>query len=475
MGKRIVINDRTRKIRAGLLLLLILIGIGYAVIRSGLNINGTTHVHSASWDVHFENYQAASGSVTPIIEPSTTGNPTTVTYEVTLTNPGDYYEFTIDAVNNGTLDAMIESFSSKIGDTEITPSTLPPYLSYSATYSDGVELQNKQQLLHNTRETLKLKIAYRDDIPPTDLPSTVQDLSLSFTITYVQDDGTSVPVRPGFATMSWDEIIDAVNNNELTQLQKDMVNGTTRAVPLDLDLDGTSDATCDLRIANLSTPAECSTQGFSQTACGLVLECANVIENRRMTPETPEYQYGYNVGGWPATELRTYLNNETPGVASMYNALPSELRSKLISTTVVSGYGCSDYNKRGHNCNNHGVGENYTSTDKIYLLSTKEVWGKEGTSNIVNQDSAEAETRQLDYYSANNVTTSNYSGAVKPKDGINARWRLRSPSMWDNFDFYLVGSYDSFCVSCGDGQPALDGTAKGAYGISPAFRIGKTS
>ena len=42
-----------REIKALLVVLLILIGIGYAVIRSGLNINGTTHVQSASWDVHF--------------------------------------------------------------------------------------------------------------------------------------------------------------------------------------------------------------------------------------------------------------------------------------------------------------------------------------------------------------------------------------------------------------------------------------
>ena len=178
--------------------LIVLLGIGYAAIRSGLNINGTTHVMNNTWDVHFENYQASSGSVVPTTEPSTTGNPTTVTYEVTLTNPGDYYEFTIDAVNNGTMDVMIESFSSKIGNTEITPSTLPPYLSYSATYSDNTPIASKQELLHNTRETLKLRIAYRDDIPTTDLPSTIQDLSLSFTITYVQKDDTSIPVPHSF-------------------------------------------------------------------------------------------------------------------------------------------------------------------------------------------------------------------------------------------------------------------------------------
>ena len=187
-------KNRKKNTKLILLLLLICITLGYAALRTGLNINGTTHVMSNTWDVHFENYQASSGSVTPTIEPSTTGNPTTVTYEVTLTNPGDYYEFTIDAVNSGTMDVMIESISSKIGNTEITPSTLPPYLSYSATYSDGTPLANKQELLHNTREKLKLRIAYRDDIPTTDLPSTVQDLSLSFTITYVQKDDSSIPV-----------------------------------------------------------------------------------------------------------------------------------------------------------------------------------------------------------------------------------------------------------------------------------------
>ena len=139
-----------------------------------------------------------------------------------------------------------------------------------------------------------------------------------------------------------------------------------------------------LRIANTSTPAECSTTGFSQTACGFVLEFADIITTHNMNST------GTNVGGWPATELRAYVNND------IYNALPEILRNAIINTTVVSGHGST-------------AGEtNFTSTDKLYLLSTKEVWGKEGTTNTINYDSAEIETRQLDYYSAQNVTTSNY-------------------------------------------------------------------
>lgn len=59
---------------------------------------------------------------------------------------------------------------------------------------------------------------------------------------------------------------------------------------------------------------------------------------------------------------------------------------------------------------------NFTSSDKLYLLSTKEVWNG-GTR----YDTAEAETRQLDYYKNKGVTTSypNSSGAIKQYNGSN--------------------------------------------------------
>ena len=181
-------KNKKKKLKLLLLILALIISIGYAAIRSGLNINGTTHVMNNTWDVHFENYQRTSSStVTPTTAPDTTGNnKTTVTYEVTLTNPGDIYEFTLDVVNSGTMDVMIESFSSKLNNTEITSSNLPGYLEYSVTYDDGVALANNQALAHNTTEKVKLRIKYRDDIETTALPGTSQDLSFSFSITYVQ-------------------------------------------------------------------------------------------------------------------------------------------------------------------------------------------------------------------------------------------------------------------------------------------------
>ena len=44
--------------------LAIVIGIGYAILTTTLNIVGTTQIKDNTWDIHFENFQATQGSVT---------------------------------------------------------------------------------------------------------------------------------------------------------------------------------------------------------------------------------------------------------------------------------------------------------------------------------------------------------------------------------------------------------------------------
>ena len=188
-----------------------------------------------------------------------------------------------------------------------------------------------------------------------------------------------------------------------------------------------------VRIANTSTPAECSQEGFSQTACGFVLEFADIITTHVMnSTET-------NAGGWPASEMRTYLNND------VYSALPTDLQSAIIDTKVVSGHGRND-------------SANFTSTDKLYLLSTAEVWAQ-GIGN----DTGRNNTRQLDYYLAQGVTTSNYSGAIKQRNGSNNWWWwLRTAHSHYGNIFYSVSS---------DGRWGNGNAAGSTGGVSPAFRI----
>ena len=188
-----------------------------------------------------------------------------------------------------------------------------------------------------------------------------------------------------------------------------------------------------VRIANTSTPAECSQEGFSQTACGFVLEFADIITMHVMNSTRT------NEGGWPASSIRSYLSTD------IYNALPADLQSAIIDTKVVSGHG-----KDGT--------DNFTSTDKLYLLSTAEVWAQ-GTSNTIDDDAGRNNTRQLDYYTG--VTTNSYSKAIKQLNGSNSWWWLRAARSNNYTSFYYVFT---------------DGDWKDSYpiytsGVSPAFRI----
>ena len=141
--------------------------------------------------------------------------------------------------------------------------------------------------------------------------------------------------------------------------------------------------------------------------------------------------------------MYTFVNND------IYNSLPSEIKNAIIDTTVVSSHGSTS-------------GEtNFTSTDKLYLLSTAEVWAQ-GSSNQIIYDTARDNTRQLDYYKNLGVTTNNYSGAIK-KNGTSASiWWLRAAFSTSTYPFLIV-------------HPNGDFGNKLAYysnGVAPAFRLG---
>ena len=227
-----------------------------------------------------------------------------------------------------------------------------------------------------------------------------------------------------FSTDDWETIIDAIREGDGSEYAV----GSTKEVNL-----GTY-GTHTLRIANTSTPSECSTTGFSQSACGFVLEFADIITTHKMNNTKT------NVGGWPSTSMRTFVNND------IYNALPSEIKNAIIDTTVVSGHG----NTSGE--------ENFTSTDKLYLLAPKEIY----TDFNDTDDTAKDLTRTLDYYTSIRVTTRNHSGAKK-KNGTNADWWwLRVAFSTTSNNFYYVSSIGSY----------TNNIAGDTNGVAPAFRLG---
>ena len=241
-----------------------------------------------------------------------------------------------------------------------------------------------------------------------------------------------IPAPNSFAADSWKTIIKAVRNNNISKYNV----GDTRTI--DMGTYGTH----TLRIANKSKPSSCSKSGYSQTACGFVLEFADIITTYNMNPagtyKNVEYEYGWNKDGWPASAMRTFVNND------IYNSLSSDLRSGIVETTVVSGYGSSD-------------SANFTSTDKLYLLSPMEVWGDWTGMYGSEVDRAKNQTRQLDYYSNLGVTYNNYNSAIKKHGKTQYFWWHRSAKYDNNIGFYGMR---------GNGYAYRDG------GVSPAFRIG---
>ena len=169
--------------------LALLIGVGYAALSATLKINGQTTINKASWDVHMENINVTSGSVTATTAPSLDSTNTTVNFSVKLTNPGDFYEFTVKEVNKGTIDAMVSTIS-KTGLTE----SQAKYLDYTVNYSDGVALAEKQLLKSNQSETLKIRVAFKKDITAADLPTADSTLNLNFSLTYQQADNSAVAI-----------------------------------------------------------------------------------------------------------------------------------------------------------------------------------------------------------------------------------------------------------------------------------------
>ena len=230
---------------------------------------------------------------------------------------------------------------------------------------------------------------------------------------------------------------------ELTQFQKDSWStiatnvksgntskynvGDTKEVDLG-DL-----GTHTVRISNMSA---CTTE-TSETACGFVVEFADIITKQQFNSTMT------NVGGWKDSELRTYING------TIYNALPRELQNVITSTKVVSGHGSTSGE------------ENFETQDKLYLLSGHEVY-EDGTSKQISaKDTAYNNTKQLDYYKNQGVTTSSYAGAIKQYNGSNAYWWLRSARFGDTGSFLYVTDSGRWAIS----------SAIGSNGVSPAFRI----
>ena len=132
---------------------------------------------------------------------------------------------------------------------------------------------------------------------------------------------------------------------------------------------------------------------------GLTFEATNnALDKQRMNATDT------NAGGWEASELRGRLNT-----GDLWSLLPAEIQSNVKAVTKMTD------NKGGP-----GAGTASATTDKVFPLSSTEVWGD-----------LDSDGTQYEYYQSKGVSTSSYSGAssstyhwtrsVYPSDSIGFR------------------------------------------------------
>lgn len=269
-------------------------------------------------------------------------------------------------------------------------------------------------------KTLMLIIGITIIIPLTCIAANVLKLNIETNVTII---GVDKCLANRFAIDNWETIATNVKNGNMCGYHV----GDEKEIEL------TGFGKHNVRISNVSA---CTNGETSKTACGFVVEFVDIITR---------YQFdssGMNVGGWRDTKVRSYTNE------TIYKSLPSDLQNIILTTKVISSYGKYD-------------SANFETEDKLYLLSSEEVFGDFATSSMASHDTSAGTSKQLDYYKNQGVTLSNFEKSIKQYEGSNGYWWLRS-----------VPAGDPWCVLDVANTRGWSNTSAYSYdGISPAFRI----
>ena len=348
--------------------------------------------------------------------------------EIVMQNikPGDTITKTVYVANTGTLDATYnliwQELTNEITNDEMLIEGTCTRLNGTTEEVDGT-CDGITSLVVSSN-TIKSKITIE--------PSIVHKYDLTITFKEINNEQNYNQNKKFSGVLGIREYVNAFARDSWETIATNVINGDI----LDYNIGDTKEVDLgnlgkhNVRIANTSTPDECSTEGFSQTACGFVVEFEDIITTHAMNSTNT------NTGGWPESEMYIYVNT------NIYNMLPDDLKNVIMDTIVVSSRGLKD-------------SSNFKSTDKLYLLSLKEIYKDYS-------DSIGSLTRQLDYYKNNNVTSSSCSDAKKYSINMSSWWLRSTEPNYSNLFYYVTS----------DGRPYSLGIASDTSGVSPAFRIG---
>ena len=190
---------KKRSLMIALFLMIIAgVSVGYAALRTTLTINGKAKIKKAVWDIHFVNEQplriskdANDNDLESTVSAIKTGDKgividnaakTHASWELSLQTPGEKYVFSVDVINDGTIDGKL---TSQTGTTLAALSTaagfdLDKLFDYqvevvTATDDNGDEvaaanrIQTGNVLKAGEKFRLKFTLTFKKDISNEDL------------------------------------------------------------------------------------------------------------------------------------------------------------------------------------------------------------------------------------------------------------------------------------------------------------------
>ena len=131
------------------------------------------------WNINYQDVLVTEGSVIGDVRIAENG--TNIEFNANLNKPGDFYEFTVDIVNKGSSDAVIDS----INKTVLTDAQ-KRYLYYNVTNADLKDLKHGQVLKAGNKCSIKVRLEYKKDITSEMLPKETQNIEFSFNVNFIE-------------------------------------------------------------------------------------------------------------------------------------------------------------------------------------------------------------------------------------------------------------------------------------------------
>ena len=220
---------RHRKINYKLLIVLVIfIAIGYAYLTRNLGNLGANLLRKNDWNIYFDNIRVLDGSITPTSPATIDNSKLVVNFSTSFNEPGEYYSFYVDVVNDGSVPCMI-NFINLNG----VPSEYENLVNFTVKNFDMSEIREHQLLHAKDKIMLIVRVEYNEDLSEDDLLVSDLNLNLSLEFEYVQADETAQegPVSI-YSMMKNNSVMDNIrsefvnNDNGINYTQFSPYNGT---------------------------------------------------------------------------------------------------------------------------------------------------------------------------------------------------------------------------------------------------------